>query len=442
MPGAGPGRQTSNYSSRRPSPRGETVDLLSTTPLDFPQFLGPQRNVAYDAVSLSRDWAARPPRLLWRQPIGAGWSAFAVVNGFAVTMEQRGEHELVVCYAAASGRVRWRHAVRTRYDTTFGGVGPRCTPTVHEGKVYVLGATGVLRCLAGGDGAEIWTRDLLGEMNLTPYQDLKGVAWGRAASPLIVDQLVITPLGGPTQQGRYCSLAAYHKETGEAVWLGGDRQVSYSSPTEALILGVRQVLIVNEDNVSSHDPASGEVLWQHDWPGSSTYDASCSQAVPLPGDRVLLSKAYRGGAELLRIRRSEDGSFRAETEWRDAALLKTKFANVAVHEGYAYALSDGVLECVQLDQGQRAWKDGRFGHGQILRVGDLLLVQDETGGVTLVEASPKRLSRLGAFQAIDGKSWNNLTLYGSLLLVRNAEEAACYELPLAPSSPKSDTGPL
>ena len=415
-----------------PEPGGDPVDLLSTSPADFPQFLGPHRNVAYESVSLARDWTAAPPRLRWRQPIGAGWSAFAVVNGFAVTMEQRGEQELVVCYEAATGRIRWRHAVRTRHETVLGGTGPRGTPTIHEGKVYALGATGVLRCLNGRDGEEIWRRDLLRELNLTPDEDLNGVKWGRAASPLVVDQLVVTPFGGAPKRGPYHSLAAYHKDTGEPVWRAGDRQVGYSSPSEARLLEVRQILSVNEDNVSSHEPATGRLLWRHDWPGVSTSTPNCSQAVPLPGDRVLLSKAYGGGAELLQLRRSDDGAFLVETVWRDTALLKTKFANVAVFEGYAYALSDGVLECVELESGRRAWKGGRYGHGQILRVGELLLVQEETGSVTLAEASPRGLSELGRFQAIEGKTWNNVALYGRLLLVRNSVEAACYELPLEP----------
>jgi hypothetical protein len=116
--------------------------------------------------------------------------------------------------------------------------------------------------------------------------------------------------------------------------------------------------------------------------------------------------------------------------WAQPAALKTKFTNVAMHEGHAYGLSDGILECVALADGTRRWKGGRYGQGQVLRVGELLVVQAESGEVVLVDCSPEKHAVRGRLAAIDGQTWNTLCLSGSRLLVRNAEEAACYELPL------------
>jgi outer membrane protein assembly factor BamB len=133
---------------------------------------------------------------------------------------------------------------------------------------------------------------------------------------------------------------------------------------------------------------------------------------------------------LLRLVANGDGTFATEEVWRNSKVLRTKFANVAVKGDAAYGLSDGILECTDLQSGRRIWKDGRYRHGQILRVGDLLLVLTESGEVVLVEATPERPnSVLGRFQAIEGMTWNNLALYGRYLLVRNAEQAACYVLP-------------
>ena len=151
----------------------QPVDVKTTTPRDFPQFLGPQRNLVVTGIELDRDWATHPPKQLWRQPIGAAWSGFSAVNGYAMTMEQRGPEELVTCYEVATGKPRWVHAVDTRYQSVAGGVGPRSTPTIDDGLVYALGATGILRCLDGQSGTLVWSDDILPRYNVTPQQDLR-----------------------------------------------------------------------------------------------------------------------------------------------------------------------------------------------------------------------------------------------------------------------------
>jgi outer membrane protein assembly factor BamB len=166
---------------------------------------------------------------------------------------------------------------------------------------------------------------------------------------------------------------------------------------------------------------------------SSATNANVSQAVAVPPDRVFLSKGYSHGAALLRLVPKGDGTFDTQELWHSSRVMRTKFTNVAVWEGHVYGLSDGILECIDLENGNSIWKtrSGRYGHGQILRVGRLLLVLSEKGRLALVEASPQRPnSVLGEFEALDGKTWNTIALFGAYLLVRNAQEAACYELPL------------
>jgi outer membrane protein assembly factor BamB len=404
------------------------ADLATTTPHDFPQFLGPERTAVVTGVKLARDWTTKPPRECWRIKIGAGWSGFAVVNGFAVTMEQRGPFELVTCYEVATGQSKWWHAIETRHATIAGGIGPRATPTIHAGRVYAQGATGVLRCLDGATGQEIWTEDLLKRTGSTAEEDLNAVAWGRAGSPLVVDDLVVVPLGG-APKGPWKSLAAYRRDTGEVAWTGGQRQAAYASPCLATLAGVRQILIVNQDFVSSHRPDTGEVLWEYPWPGKSNADASASQPVALPGDRVLLSKGYGVGARLLQLSCVAGEDWQVEPVWINRRVLNTKYTNVVVRGAYAYGLSDGTLECVEWPTGKSQWRKGRYGPGQILGVDDLLLVQAEEGNVVLVEATPEKHRELAVWPALSEKTWNTLCLYDHLLLVRNAEEAACFELP-------------
>jgi len=413
-----------------------TVDAASapweTTATDYPAFLGPEGTCGIDRPRLDPDWEARPPRLLWKRPIGAGWSGFVTCGEHAVTLEQRGDDEIVSCCSAATGAPEWAIAVPGRHETVLGGVGPRSTPTIHQGIVYAHGATGWLHAIEGATGRVVWKKNVLDELGIDPAAHAAAVAWGRAGSPLVTDDLVIVPAGGPrtrrqASEPEFLALVAFDRQTGERRWTGGEEQISYVSPRLVTFAGRPTILAINEGHVAGYDPADGTQLWEHPWPGHSSSDASCSQPIPLGDRRLLLSKGYGIGAAVIEA----DGAGGFRDVWRNGGLLKTKFTNVAVHEGHAYGLSDGILECVRLSDGSRRWKAGRYGQGQVLRVGGLLVVQAESGEVVLVEAQPERHTVRGRLAAIEGQTWNNPCLSGSRLLVRNAEEAACYELPVA-----------
>ena len=345
-------------------------------------------------------------------------------------VEQRGEDELVTCYEIATGKLLWGHREANRHSTVLGGIGPRSTPTVYDGKVYTLGPSGSLLCLEGATGEVVWQDNLLARYNVPPGQDGMAIAWGRSNSPLVVGDLVVVPAGGP-KTGPHVSLAAFNRLTGELAWETGDRQVSYASPTLAMLGDQRMIVIVNQDNVSGHDPETGNVLWQTDWPGSSSANANVSQTSLLSDGRLLLSKGYGVGAALWQLTAGSYGTITASVVWENGAALKTKFTNHVIYQGFVYGLSDGIVECLEIGSGKTQWKKGRYGHGQILLVGDVLLVQAESGEVVMLEPTPDKFREITKFKAIDGKTWNNLCLYGDLLLVRNAEEAACYRLPMA-----------
>ena len=404
-------------------------DFTSNTANDFPQFLGPNRTAKIDGIDLSKDWEQAKPEQIWKQPIGAGWSAFSAVNGYAVTMEQRGPSELTTCYDLKTGKIQWSHATPARYQNKLGGIGPRSTPTVDKGKIFSIGVTGQLKCLNGKDGTVIWEKNIPVEVGSTAAEDRDAIYYGRSNSPLIVDDLLVVSGGGTAEKG-FHSLLAYDKETGEEVWRGGTDQISYSSPSLTEICGVRQILIVNEQTVSGHDPHTGKLLWSHAWPGNNLSNSSSSQAVVIGPDKILLSKGYGTGAMLLQISHSCDDQWSADRVWDKHNVLRTKFANVVSKDAHAFGLSDGILQCVEIATGRTKWKKGRYGHGQILLVGDKIIVLAENGTVHLVAANPKKFEELGKFKAIEGISWNNLCLYGPYLLVRNSEQAACFKLPI------------
>lgn len=408
-------------------PTGGTIDW-QTTPRDYPAFLGGRPWAEVDG-SLDADWKQHPPKLLWRQPIGAGWSSFAIVGDYAVTQEQRGAEELVVCYELKTGKVAWTHSDNVRWDPSgsgaLGKVGPRATPTAHDGRVFSHGATGILNCIDAATGELLWSHDTLAEENG------ENVMWGKACSPLAVDDLVVVSVGAPGGN----SLVAYEQKTGRKIWSGGDRQSSYATPVLTEFGGVRQIVVVNEDFVTAHDAADGRVIWEYPWPGNSGSNASASQPVPIGDDRLLLTKGYSVPAEMIEVGREGD-QWKPARVWQKS-VLRTKMSNVLIRDGFAYAISDVDLECVDLKNGKRKWKSRRrpeVGNGQVMLAGDQILVLSETGEVILVEASPRRYEELGSFAAIEGVTWNNPALSGPYLLVRNSEEAACYELPLQAES--------
>ncbi len=384
---------------------------------NYPQFLGPNRDGILNDLELDRNWAENPPVEVWRRPVGAAWSSFAVANMLALTQEQNGENEEVACYDLRDGRQVWRHSDLARYSTGLGGTGPRATPTVVDGRVYALGATGILNCLDLATGKRYWHKDILQD------NDARLAQWGMSGSPLLLDSLVVVCPGGPADR----SLVAYARDSGALVWSAGSDKAGYSSPMLATIAGQPQILIFNDANVVSHAPQTGQILWKFPWVEGTQ---KVAQPIVLDGDRVLVLSGYGVGSKMLQIQRTPDGSLTPRVLW-ESRRLKPKFANVVVSQEFIYGLDDGILTCVEADTGKRRWKGGRYGHGQLILVNDTLLITTEGGQIVLVEATATEFNELAAVPALSGKTWNNPALAGQYLLARNSEEAVCLRLPVA-----------
>jgi outer membrane protein assembly factor BamB len=391
------------------------VTPVMTVTGEYPRFLGPAGDGSIPSPPLARDWSARPPRLLWRQPIGAAWSAFAVLDGRALTQEQRGDVEQVTAYDVTTGRPLWSHGDHARYETTIAGLGPRATPTIANGRVFTVGATGILNALDLATGKKLWSRHFVTENNGSTPE------WGKSCSPLVADGRVIVTVGGA---GR--SLVAYDTATGGPAWTAGDAPVSYSSPRLAELAGRTQILVLNRSTVAGHDPATGAVLWEQPFPNPQPNVAT---PAVLADDRVLVSAGYGMGSRMFRIAATPGGSVSPTLLW-ESPRLKSKFANIIVRGAHVYGLDDGVLTCIDPATGERVWKAGRYGHGQMILAGGLLLIQTEEGEIVLVDPSPEGLRELTRFPALSGKTWNAPALAGRILLVRNDVEAAAYELPV------------
>ncbi len=421
-----------------------TAEGWESTASDYPRYLGSGYRAEVPGVQLQTDWKKHPPQELWRQKIGAGWSAFSIVGHFAVTQEQRGPNELVTCYDLRTGELIWSHADEVRFDPggsgAWGGVGPRATPTIHKQRILAQGATGILNCLDARTGKKLWSHDTLAE------NGAENIMWGKACSPLVVPgeagrDMVVVSVGGPN--GR--SLVSYDFETGEEIWAGGDRRSSYASPIDAELLGQRQLISVNENFVTAHRPDTGAVLWEHPWPGNSDTNATIPQPVPLSSARVFLSKGYGIGSSLLQLARDHEGAIQITPVWQPAikTVMKTKMCNVVMRNGFVYGLDNGIMQCIDLETGKSQWKKRRrpaIGHGQIMLIGDVILALTESGELLLIEPSPKKYHELASVRVLSEEqvTWNNPAFASPYLLVRNGEEAACYELPIADQPPLAD----
>jgi outer membrane protein assembly factor BamB len=383
------------------------------------QYWGNQRDGVVPGEKLARDWSQDPPRLVWRQPVGGGYASFVVVGPTVVTIEQRRDKEAVVAYDADTGRERWMYDYPALFSETLGGDGPRATPTFHQGKLYALGATGVLACLDFAGGKPLWSRNILTD------NQCGNLDWGMSGSPLVYDDVVLVNPGNQKGTEASRSIVAYNLADGKRRWGGGKAKAGYASPIIVTLGGLRQLLVFDAVGLAGHDAADVRELWRVPW--KSDWDINASQPIVLADDRVLITSA--SGAALVQVAQAL-GQWTASDVWRNRNM-KCGYSSPIAYDGHLYGLDENMLACVELATGKRLWKDraGQYGHGQMLLRNDLLVILGEAGELALVEATPKRFNELGRIQAIDGKTWNVPTLVGNRIFVRNHLEMAAYDLP-------------
>ena len=398
------------------SPRPAAADVR---PAEWPGFRGPNRDGIIRGIRINTDWTASPPVEMWRKPIGPGWSSFAVSGDLFYTQEQRGEEELVSCYRLSTGEPVWRHGDLVRFYESNAGAGPRGTPTVAGDRVYALGATGIINALDARTGAKIWSRNAATDTGKTIPD------WGIASSPLVIDDLVILGVAG--------QLIAYDAATGNQRWIGQSGGAGYSSPHLATIDGVRQVLLMRGARTISVAPADGALLWDH---AAGPPSVSIVQPAVMPEGDVLVAPgdAMGGlGIRRLALTHGPDG-WKAEERWHSRGL-KPYFNDFVVHKGHAYGFDGNILSSIDLTDGTRKWKGGRYGNGQLLLLADqeLLLITSEEGELALVSATPDKFTEVARIPALNGKTWNHPVVVRDILLVRNGEEMVAFKLAAAAS---------
>ena len=396
------------------APGPAAIPPQTTAAPSWPGFRGPGRDSVIRGVRIDANWSVSPPTELWRQPVGPGWSSFAVANDLCYTQEQRGDDEVVACYRLATGEPVWTHRDAVRFWESNAGPGPRGTPTLHDGSVYTFGATGVLNALNARTGAVLWSR------NAATDTRAKLPDWGFSSSPLVVGDLLIVATSG--------ILAAYDLATGAPRWTGPREGGGYSSPHLLELAGVRQIVFMSGTGATSVAPADGKIFWQHAWKGFPIV-----QPAQLADGDLLISTGDTSGLRRLHVAQDK-GKWTATERWT-STRLKPYFNDYVVHRGHVYGFNSGTLACLDLADGERKWKGGRYGAGQLILLADqdVLLVLSEQGDLALVSALPTEFVELAHLKALEGKTWNHPVLAGDTLLVRNDREMVAFRLkPLAP----------
>ncbi|MDP2320210.1 MAG: PQQ-binding-like beta-propeller repeat protein [Acidobacteriota bacterium] len=382
--------------------------------VEWAGFRGNARDGVVQGVRINTDWSASPPVQLWRRPIGPGWSSFAVQGDLIYTQEQRGDEEMVAAYRLSTGEPVWRHSNPVRFYESNGGAGPRATPTIDHDRVFAHGATGIVNALDARTGKALWSHDSSADT------DVPVPGWGFSSSPLVIDGKVIIAASG--------ALIAYDAATGETRWVMKSRGGSYSSPHLLTINGVPQVVLMGGRGTTAVAVADGTVLWENGWAGSPMV-----QPASLPGGDLLITSAdAMGGLGVRRLGLTQGpGGWTVAERWTSRGL-KPYFNDYVVHKGHAYGFDGNILSSVNLETGERAWKGGRYGNGQMLLLADqdVLLVTSEEGELALVSATPDKHTELARIQALNAKTWNHPVLIGDVLVIRNGEEMAAFRLAL------------
>ncbi len=390
---------------------------------DWPQFLGPRRDGTSAETGLNLDWKAQPPKVLWKVPLGSGYSSLAVVGDRLYTTAQQGNRDFVFCLDAKTGKEVWKHdAAATYIDAQRHGAGPRATPTFHQGKLYCLMPMGELLCLNAEDGKPVWQVDTFKE---TGAQNPAGGTfyWGVSMSPLVVGELVIVQPGGRQDT----SVVAYHKDTGKRVWGVGGDPVGYASPIIITVDGQRMLICPTGQSIMGIDP-QGKLLWRYEF--GNRFNATC--ATPIWTDNLLLvSAAYGTGGAALELVRNGDG-WEVKEKWRNKDL-QNLFATSMVHKGHIYGCHGDIgailLRCLDLRTGDIKWSQRMPGRVSLLLVEGYLISLNERGTLQLIEPSPDGYKLKAEMpDVLAFKAWAAPALADGRLYLRDEKHVVCVNL--------------
>lgn len=380
---------------------------------DWPQFRGPGRDGISRETGLLLDWPADGPPELWRTPLGEGYSGIAVVDGRLFTLFGDRGSEYAVALDGADGSELWRARIDRLYRDGQGN-GPRATPTVHDGRAYVLSGGGHLAALDAETGLTTWEHDLPGEY------DTGGPNWGWAGSPLVEGSLLLVDVGGDDG----ASVVAFDLETGVERWRAGDDIPGYAAPVAFTVDGLRHAVFFTGTKVQAVEPSTGRLLWTRGW--ETSYDVNAATPIFLPPDRLFVASGYGVGSVMLQVRVSGEESTVREM-WRSSEM-QNQFSSSVLVDGYLYGFNNAILMCIDAATGERMWRMRGYGHGSLIYADEHLIVLGDGGTLGLFRATPGEPAEVARVQIFQSKTWTMPTLSDGRLYARDEKEILALDL--------------
>jgi outer membrane protein assembly factor BamB len=368
----------------------------------WPQWRGPARDGTSPEKGWNKDWAKRPPQVLWNANVGTGFSSLAVGGGLAFTMGNRNETDTVVALDAATGDVRWRHSYACELNPLRNEGGPKGTPTLDGDRLYTLSLAGHLFCLNAGSGKVVW------KMKLDEATGTEPPNYGYAASPLVLGDLLILNCGAAG--------AAVRKDTGRLVWKSAAERPGHATPVPFTRNGRQAVLIFAKKRLSAVEPATGKVLWHQTWRNLPSRLYNIADPL-LVGDKVFITSGYAKSCAMVSL---ADG----KKLWEGRSLISTYLSPVLIG---GHIFGGNQLRCIEPAAGEMKWKED-FGANVIVSDG-VCLVLTTGGELLLAKASATGLKQLGRVRALTGKCWTLPALAGGRIYCRNATgDVVCIDL--------------
>lgn len=388
---------------------------------DSPYFRGMYHDGTTPGSPENSDWARQELQKLWQFPIGGGHAGISVGGMIAVTIEQRNEYEVIVAYDSMNGKARWVHQYQSKFHHSepMGGDGPRTTPVIYQGMVYVLGAQGHLHCLQANTGKVMWSTNILVDAGA------RNLEWGMSGSPLIVQDRIYVNPGIDPEKNTDRAVICYDRLTGKQIWARGSDGAGYASLMNVKLAGVDQLLQFDAAGLKGIDLNDGKQLWLYPW--RTSFDMNCAQPIVTGEDTVFLSSEVSNGGALVKVSQ-EGGQWKVNELWK-TRYMGIKFTNAVLHEGHIYGLSNGYLTCINVKTGERIWKARQsYGNGQVLIAGSVLVITTEQGQLALAEANPVQFTELKRLPVFSGRTWNVPAIARGRLYMRNHQEMACIKL--------------
>lgn len=375
---------------------------------DWPNWRGPNYNGHCDGEDFKTTWTS-PPETVWQQPLGPGYSGITCVDGKVYTCGMSEHNQILYCFDAESGKVLWKTPFEPPYRNNVWN-GTRSTPTIDDGRAYVVGALGTVACFNANTGSKIWTR----RFDRAPQ-------WGYAGSVLINGKFAIVCVGG-----REGAMRALDKKSGLEIWkCGKDRDSGYSTPYPFTINGMKYICGLLGNTVVIAEPKSGREVFSMPWETKYKVNA----ATPIVQDGFLfLTSGYETGCGLYRLTLSGN-KIEADEVWR-SKKMRNKFQTPVLYKGKLYSFDQKSFKCMDFKSGKIEWekRGGANAYGSTILANGFLITLTQEGLLRIGRASANDFTPSAEAQILDGQCWTVPTLSHGLLYARNHDRIVCIDL--------------